>query len=39
MKAIAAPLALLILSAGPGALAQEVPAAFVGKWQADPGRA
>ena len=35
MKAIAAPLALLILSAGPGALAQEVPAAFVGKWQAE----
>ena len=35
MKAIAAPLALLILSAGPGALAQDVPAAFVGKWQAD----
>ncbi|QTD45455.1 hypothetical protein [Ottowia testudinis] len=35
MKAIAAPLALLALLAGSCALAQEVPAAFVGKWKAE----
>ena len=35
MKALVTPLTLLALLAGSCALAQEVPAAFVGQWKAD----